>query len=58
MVNFLRSIENKLIIYENYYPLRKRTLLSGEQVKYVQDIIVSGYIAKFWVVRKEVIQVI
>ena len=32
----------KPIMYESYFPLRKWVLISGAQVDFVQDIVVSG----------------
>ena len=39
--NVLRRIDRKTITYENVFPLRKRSLLSDSQVKYVEDIIIK-----------------
>ena len=39
--NFLQKIGRKLITYENAFPLKKMVLLSENQVKYVEDIIVK-----------------
>ena len=41
VVNVLRSIVKNTIMYENSFPIKKRTLLLDEKVKYVQSIIVS-----------------
>ena len=42
VVNCLKMIWYKPIMYENDSPLRKWVLISGEQVDFVQDIVVSG----------------
>ena len=55
VVNCLRGIGKKHIMYENASPLRKRELLSDDQVKYIQDIIVARDRDNRGMGRKEVI---
>ena len=55
---FLKRIDNKPITIENAFPLTKRTFISEEQSKYVQDIIVSRDTENNGMGRKEVVQVI
>ena len=55
--NFLQRIGRKTITYENSFPLKKMVLLSENQVKYVEDIIVKIEIANLDIKRREVIQV-
>ena len=40
--NVLRRIGRKKITYENFFPVKKRSLLSEIQVKYVEDIIIKS----------------
>ena len=56
--NVLYSIGRKPITYENSFPIKKRSLLSERQVKYLEDMIVKIDTEKLWMSRKEVIQVI
>ena len=58
VTNSLQSIGSKPIIFENSFPLRKQSLISQRQVKYVEDIIVTIYMANLGISRKEVIQTI
>ena len=43
--NVLRRIGRNPITYENVFPVKKRSLLSEMQVKYVGDIIIKRYTA-------------
>ena len=56
--NVLQRIGRKPITYENFFPDKKRALLSNLQVKYVEDIIIKRDTANLGIPRKEVIQVI
>ena len=56
--NVVQRIDRKPIIYKNALPTKKRKLLSGRQVKYVEDILFKRYIESLGMSRKEVIQVI
>ena len=56
--NVLQRIGRKPITYENAFPMKKRALLSENQVKYVEDIIVKRDTANLGMSSKEVIQVI
>ena len=56
--NFLRRIDRKPIRYENAFPMKNRALLSENQVKYVEGIIVKKYTSNLGMSRKNVIQVI
>ena len=58
LFNFLRRIGRKPITYENVFPVKKRSLLSEMQVKYVEDIIIKRDTTNLGMSRKEVIQVI
>ena len=55
--NVLRRIGRKPITYENVFPVKKRSLLSEKQVKYVEDIIIK-IDTNLGMSRKELIQVI
>ena len=56
--NVLQRIGRKPIAYKNVFPMKKRSLLSENQVKYVEGIIVKRDTANLGMSRKEVIQVI
>ena len=56
--NILHSIGRKPITYENSFPMKNSTLLSENQVKYVEGIIVKIDTANLGVSSKEVITVI
>ena len=56
--NVLRRIGRKPITYENVFPVKKRSLLSEIQVKYMEDIIIKRDTANLGMSRKYVIQVI
>ena len=56
--NVLRRIGRKPITYENFFPVKKRLLLSKIQVNYVDDIIIKRKTANLGMSRKEVMQVI
>ena len=56
--NILHSIGRKPITYENAFPMKNSTLLSENQVKYVEGIIVKIDTANLGVSSKEVIPVI
>ena len=56
--NVLWRIGRKPITYDNVFPVKKRSLLSENQVNYVEDIIVKIDTANFGMSRKEAIQVI
>ena len=56
--NVLQRIGRKPITYENSLPMKKMVLLSENQVKYVEDIIVTRDTENHWMSRNEVIQVI
>ena len=56
--NVLQRIGRKAITYENAFPMKKRALLSENQVKYVEDSIVKRDTANPGISRKEAIQVI
>ena len=58
LFNVLRRIGRKTITYENVFPVKKRSLLSEIQVKYVEDIIIKRYTANLGMSRKEVIKII
>ena len=55
--NFLQMIDRKPITYENAFPLKNMILLLENQVKYVEDIIVTIEIANLEMTRRGVIQV-
>ena len=50
-------IGRKPITYENSFPMKKMLLLSENQVKYVEDIIVKIDTENLWISRREVIRV-
>ena len=56
--NVLHRIGRKPITYDNFFPDKKRSLLSNLQVKYVEDIIIKRDTADLMMLRKEMIQVI
>ena len=58
VLNVLQRIGRKPITYETAFPLKKRTLLSEIQIKYVEDFIIIRDTANLGISRKEVIQVI
>ena len=51
-------IGRKPITYENFFPDKKRALISNSQVKYVEDIIIKRDTVNLGMSRKELIQVI
>ena len=53
----LQCMGRNLITYKNDFPRKKRSLLSENQVKYVEDIIVKRDTSNLGMSRKEVIQV-
>ena len=55
---FLQRIGSKPIKFYNASPLRNKALLPQRQVKYVEDIIVTGDTANLGMSRKEVIKMI
>ena len=56
--NVLQRIGRKPITYENFFPMKKSSLLSERQEKYVEDIIIKRDTANLRMSRKELIQVI
>ena len=54
----MRKIGSNTIIYDNYFPLRKRVFLLERKVKYVEDILVTRNTENLDIPRKEVIRVI
>ena len=56
--NVLRRIGRKPITYENFFPDKKRALISNLQVKYVEDIIIKRERVNLGMSRKDLIQVI
>ena len=56
--NVLQRIGSKPVTYKNAFPMKKKTLLLENQVKYVEDMIVKIYTANLGMSRNEVIQVI
>ena len=53
--NVLQRIGRKPVIYDNAFPMKKRSLLSENQVEDVEDIIVKRDTANIGMSRKEVI---
>ena len=58
LLNVLQRIGRKTITYKNFFPEKKRSLLSNSQVNYVEDIIIKRETEKLGMSRKEAIQVI
>ena len=58
VTNSLQRIVSKPIAYKNAFPPRKQALLLQRQLKCVEDIIVTRYMANLGVTRREVIQTI
>ena len=56
VVNSLQMIGNKIITFDNAFPLRNQALISQRKAKYVEGIIVTRDMAKLWMSRKELIQ--
>ena len=58
VVNGLRRFYNKMIKYDNTFPLKIGRFLTEIQVKYVQDMIIARNMAKIGMETKDMIQVI
>ena len=56
--NILQRIDKNSITYENDFTMKKRALLSENQLNYVEDIIVKKNTSNIGMSRKEVIQFI
>ena len=57
VVNGLRRFYNKMIKYDNTFPLKIGRFLTEIQVKYVQDMIIARNMAKIGMETKNMIQV-
>ena len=52
VVKFTRRIGNKPMTYNNYLPVKNKTLLSGMQLKCVEYIVVARDITNLYMSRK------